>query len=137
MTVLDIGGEGRHPQAWNLNPRRRRTLGTSRGELIARHIAGRAEAIPFADRSLELIIVEKTPLRPAALAEIRRVIHPRGTVVLRHAAMPGRDPHALAIGLFPGRVTRCWVQLAGHLVRETVFELTAEPAAQSALGECP
>ena len=31
MFILDIGGEGRHPDAWNLNPRKTKTLGPDRG----------------------------------------------------------------------------------------------------------
>ena len=56
--ILDIGGEGRHPEAWNLNPRSRKTVGKQRGELIPLLIQGRGESIPLADRTVDVLIVE-------------------------------------------------------------------------------
>jgi hypothetical protein len=61
--ILDIGGEGRHPTAWNLNPRATKTLGPDRGEPIPRLIRGRGESIPLPDRSVDVVIVEQTPLQ--------------------------------------------------------------------------
>src|SRR5688500_1469436 len=94
--VLDIGGEGRHPRAWNLNPSRVKTLGRHRGAPIPRLILGRADAIPLADGSVDRVYVERTPLRDAALREIARIIRPGGVVTLRHVVIPGRDRHGRA-----------------------------------------
>src|SRR5690606_8692491 len=94
--VIDIGGEGRHPEAWNVNPSSVKTLGPGRGEPIPRHILGRSESLPLEDASVDLIIVEKTPLRRGALEEIARVISPGGRVILRHVPLPGMDCHELA-----------------------------------------
>src|SRR5687768_18325373 len=94
--VLDIGGEGRHAQAWNLNPSPTKTIGPDRGSPIPRHLPGRADAIPLPDACVDEVIVERTPLSRAALAEIARVVIPGGTVTLRHAIPPGIDPHAAA-----------------------------------------
>jgi hypothetical protein len=58
MTALDIGGEGRHAEAWNLNPSPVKTLGPEKGLPIPRRIAGRANAIPLPDHSVDRIIVE-------------------------------------------------------------------------------
>ncbi len=60
--TLDIGGEGRHKAAINLNRNRRKTLGAGRGEPIPQLVVGRADAIPLADKSVDYIIVERTPL---------------------------------------------------------------------------
>jgi hypothetical protein len=120
---LDIGGEGRHADAWNLNPSRVRTMGKHRGSSIPRLILGRADGIPFADRSVEKIIVERTPLRGAALAEMARVIVPHGTIILRHAITPCGNPHALAESVLPGRKSRRLFQRGALLMQETRFQL--------------
>ena len=94
--TLDIGGEGGHPGAVNLNPARYKTLGPERGRPIPRLIVGRADAIPFADKSVSQVIVERTPLSRQALAEIARVVAPGGVVFLTHVPLPAADRHALA-----------------------------------------
>ncbi len=93
---MDIGGEGRYPDAWNLNPSRTRTLGPSKGSSIPRHIQGKAEAIPLRDRSVELIVMERAPLRRQSIHEILRVISIKGTIVLRHFESDEVNPHAIA-----------------------------------------
>ena len=119
--VLDIGGEGRHKAAWNLNLRRLRTLGPQRGQPIPRHILGRAEAIPWASGTVDQVIVERTPLRVNALKEIVRVTAPDGLVILRHACIPGRDPHLLAREIVPGWVTESTFLWGQMICLETLF----------------
>ena len=99
IDLLDIGGEGRHPSAWNLNPSFHKTLGPLQGDPIPRHIAGRAEAMPLADNCVKCIVMERTPLRRAAVLEMLRVIVPGGKIVLRHCADGKFDPHAVAYEL--------------------------------------
>ena len=122
--VLDIGGEGRHKEAWNLNPSAVKTLGPNRGAMIHRRIPGKADAIPLPDRSADRIIVERTPLRVTALKEIGRVIKTNGIIVLRHANTTGRDPHRWAIAILPGAVSQRRVDIDGHLLQETTFQLS-------------
>lgn len=122
MLVLDIGGEARYADAWNLNPSMVRTMGYRRGQPIARHIIGRAEAIPLRDQAVDIVIVERAPLSVAALAEIARIIKPKGIIVLRHAPMPTRDRHAIAIKFLPGVVRRRLISLDGQQVQETSFQ---------------
>lgn len=119
--TLDIGGEGRHQAAWNLNPSPVKTKGADRGRPIPRLILGRAELIPLPDKSVDRLIVERTPLRRRALEEIRRVITPTGLVILRHAVPPDIDPHRLAIQVLAGRAQQRMVQIDGQRVQETVF----------------
>jgi len=121
--LLDIGGEGRYAKAWNLNPSPVKTLGPSKGAPIERHIAGRAEAIPLPDRSVRWILVERTPLRQAALKEIARVIMPGGAIVLRHVAAPNLDRHYSAKAILPGCVKQRNVRLNGQTLQETRFHL--------------
>lgn len=127
--TLDIGGEGRHAEAINLNPSRHKTLGSSRGEPIPRLLVARADALPLADRSVARVIVERTPLSLQAMAEICRVIAPGGTVLLRHVPLPDADRHQAARELLAGRVERAMCQLDGQWVQETRIDVAASPAA--------
>ena len=126
-TILDVGGEGRHPEAWNLNPRPRKTVGPQRGEPIPRWIEGRGERIPLPDGSVQEIIVERTPLLPATLAEIRRVASPAARIILRHARVHHLDPHRLALQAFRGTIERRLVTIGRQTVQETVIVLFQAP----------
>ena len=119
--TLDIGGEGRHPFAWNLNPSRVKTVGPQTGQPIPRLIVGRADAIPLADDSVSVIIVERTPLRLAALREIWRVAAAGALIVLRHARPPWSDPHQLAANVFDAPCRRVLHPLGCHFLQESVF----------------
>lgn len=116
---LDLGGEGRHPGVWNVNPSRTITLGTKRGELIPRLICARIDALPFAARSIHQLLVERTPLSEKGLREIARVMAPDGEVVLRHVPFPGTDRHALARRILPGMSTQSVTQIDHQTVLET------------------
>ncbi|HEU5019513.1 MAG TPA: hypothetical protein VFT69_16245, partial [Pseudolabrys sp.] len=112
--ILDVGGEGRHPEAWNLNPLDKRSLAPHRGEPIRRLIRARGENIPLATSSVDLVIVERTPLRPATLREIRRIVKPGAFILLRHADLPWLDPHRNALRMLPGHVHRGKLQIGGQ-----------------------
>ena len=127
--VLDIGGEGRHHEAWNLNPSLVKTVGPRRGEAIPRLILGRADAVPFADRSIDRVISERTPLTGEALGEIGRIIRPGGTILLRHAFCPRCDRHALARRILPGEVLQRIQSMWGAWIEESEF--LVEPTRQS------
>ena len=121
--VLDIGGEGRNAHAWNLNPRRLRTFGPQRGQLIPRLILARGEAIPLVDHCVDVLIVERTPLRLATLREMLRVARPSAQVILRHVVTPAGDPHRIALQSLPGTNTRRFTTIGIHRVQETVITL--------------
>jgi hypothetical protein len=120
-TVLDIGGEGRHSEAWNLNPRQYKTFGPQRGELIPRWIEGRGERIPLPDGTVEVVIVERTPLVPATLAEIARVASPTARIILRHVPVHHFDPHRLAVQALQGTIERGTITIGSHTLQETVI----------------
>jgi hypothetical protein len=134
--ILDIGGEGRHPEAWNLNPRNRKTLGQHRGELIPRLIQGRGDCIPLPDRIVDVLIVERTPLRLPTLSEILRVASPAARIILRHAKAHRRDPHRLAVQVLMKDVGQRTVMIGRQLVQETVIglSLSVSPIAASEQG---
>ena len=116
-----IGGEGRHAEAWNLNPSAVRTIGRERGQPIPRRIGGRADAIPLADRSVARVVMERCPLTRGALAEIARVVAEGGEIVLRHAMPPGFDPHRVAREVLPGRATERRIRIGEQELQETRF----------------
>jgi hypothetical protein len=121
--ILDIGGEGRHAGAWNLNPRTRRTIGNDSGQPIPRLIRGRGESIPLRDKSVDVLIVERTPLLMATLREMLRVAKPSATAILRHAVTPLGDPHRLALQILQGKHRRRITMIAGQPVWQTVVSL--------------
>lgn len=124
--ILDIGGEGRHPTAWNLNPRGLKSFGPEQGTRIPRWIAGRGEQIPLPDNCVDVLIVERTPLRPATLAEMARVVKPSGTAILRHAVGPLGNPHRLATRVLRGRTSARMTSIGKIVVQETVVTLSEE-----------
>jgi ubiquinone/menaquinone biosynthesis C-methylase UbiE len=119
--IIDVGGEGRHPRAWNLNQRRERS-GISRAVgPIPRLILARAEAMPLAAASVDLAIVERTPLQRATLRELDRVVKPAGLILLRHAITPGGDPHRVALAHFAGSIERRVFAHRDYRVQETII----------------
>lgn len=125
--TIDIGGEGRHPGAWNLNPSRVRTVGPQSGQPIPHLIAARANGLPFVDASVPRILVERTPMPLAALKEIRRVIAPGGLVVFRHVKLPWGDRHALAKQALPGRVRTRFYRSQKQVMQETAIRIAKNP----------
>jgi hypothetical protein len=121
--ILDIGGEGRHPAAWNLNPRTKKTLFPNRGERIPRLIRGRGESIPLPEHCVDLVIVERTPLQAATLIEIQRVAKAGSFVIFRHADLPWFDPHRIALRMLPGMVHRSILHCNGQTYHETAIQL--------------
>ncbi len=121
ICVLDIGGEGRHLNAWNLNPSRTRTLGPAKGSLIPRHIQGRPEAIPLPDGSVHQIIMERAPLRRASAFEMARVIVPGGNIILRHHASSCRNPHEIAQQLIDADFMVQRIKIGRQELQQTQF----------------
>jgi len=119
--ILDIGGEGRHPTAWNINITRWKTLGSQRGGPIPRLILGRAEALPIQSRVAEMVILERTPLRQESVLECLRVVRHGGILVLRHVPLPDSDRHAVAKQLIPGNWSERQYRIGGCLIQETRF----------------
>ncbi len=121
IELLDVGGEGRHENAWNLNPRSLKTLGLDKGDAIPRHIPGRAECIPLPDGSVQQIIMERAPLRRAAVLELVRVLTPGGTIILRHHAGNGRNPHVIAQELIDADFSVQQITIDCQQLQQTCF----------------
>lgn len=123
MLFLDIGGEGRHANAWNVNPSPVKTLGRDRGSPIPNWIPGRASRLPFPDRVVDLVIVERTPLLRESVLEIMRVVAPDGTIILRHFHGSGSHPHQFARSTISGMCTTRTIRIGNQTLQETRFEL--------------
>ena len=126
MTTLDIGGEGRYPEAWNLNISKIKTLGPDKGQPIPRWVAGSATAIPLPDSSVDRIIMERTPLTCVAIDEMLRILKPGGDIILRHFYGTGEHPHALARCTISGHVSSGQIYLGNQLIQETAFRAVSK-----------
>jgi hypothetical protein len=118
--ILDIGGEGRHEEAWNLNPRALRSVGEEIGQPIPRLIRGRGDAIPLRDQCVDVLIVERTPLLLPTLNEMLRVARPNAQAILRHAVTPAGDPHRLATRVLKGAIRQRMTVIGRQQVQETI-----------------
>ena len=123
---MDIGGEGRYSDAWNLNPRATRTLGVDSGLPIPNLIKGSAEAIPLPDSSVELILVERTPLREQSFLEIARIAAPTARVILRHARPPWSDPHQRAARYLGPPIQQRRTRIGAQEVQESEFVIQSK-----------
>lgn len=103
---IDVGGEGRHRRAVNLNPRRETTTSGVPGRPIPRLVQGLGEQMPFRSQTADVLTVENTPLRPGAAAELGRVIRSGGIIVLKHPADYAERAHRQVIEIVRGRYTR-------------------------------
>lgn len=121
--VIDIGGEGRHAVAWNINPSTVKTFGPEKGRPIPRLIPGRSDAIPLPDKSAAVIIVERTPISLCALDEIRRIARDSAVVILRHFRAFGRDPHYHVKDRLSGPVSQRTLVVGNMILQETVIEV--------------
>lgn len=121
IKLLDVGGEGRNANAWNLNPRSLKTLGPEKGYQIKRLIVGKAECIPLPDQSVHQIIMERAPLRRVAVFEMVRVLVPGGSITLRHDASVGRNPHEFAQQLLSEKFSVQPIKIGRQVLQETRF----------------
>jgi SAM-dependent methyltransferase len=130
IPLLDIGGEGRYESAINLNPRALKTLGPNRGDPIPNRIEGRAEAIPLPNNSVQFIVMERTPLRDAAVDELVRVLAPGGKIVLRHHVDSyvdsTCDPHDRALKRIDGVSRIKQIVLDGQPLQQLTVERIAK-----------
>ncbi len=122
IELLDIGGEGRYENAWNLNPRSRKTIGREKGLAISRHILGRAECIPLPDGCVQQIMMERAPLRRAAVFEMVRVIVPGGTIILRHYVSSDRNPHGMAQQVIDANFSVQEIEIGCQDLQQTRFD---------------
>ncbi len=99
---IDIGGEGRYPDAINVNPGISGAQGPppltsgptqvggagAAGRPIPNLVRAPGENLPFANRSIDTVTLENAPIRPRTVSEIARVIKPGGDIRLVGANTP-------------------------------------------------
>ena len=100
---IEIGGEGRYPGAYNLNPTSKGTVAPWANKDIPNHVCGVGESIPVPSGTVDYITLESVRMSSPMIAEIARVIKKTGHVRLITPKDPGdRRWHtqaANAIGL--------------------------------------
>jgi hypothetical protein len=79
---IDIGGEGRYPNAINVNPNTNTSTTGTAGRTIPNRVPGRGESLPFGARHADGISLENAPITAQTAAEIARVIKPGGSIRL-------------------------------------------------------
>ena len=115
MTVhIDIGGEGRYPGAFNVNPVTWSSAAETFGEPIPRLVQARGEALPFASGIADLITIESTPLRLGAYAELNRVLKPGGILQMLHPT-----EYAMGAGIHDAVASAAGLEL---VARSTVLD---------------
>jgi len=103
---VDIGGEGRYPDAINLNPIKVQTTTGTPGNPIPNLVQGTGENAPFLSNSVDKITVESAPIRPGTASEIQRMIKPGGEIRLMHPADYAVGAHQHVIDKVGGSVTQ-------------------------------
>jgi hypothetical protein len=79
---IDIGGEGRYPNAINVNPKTTTSTTGTAGRTIPNRVPGRGESLPFGARHADGISLENAPITAQTAVEIARVIKPGGSIRL-------------------------------------------------------
>jgi hypothetical protein len=101
--ILDVGGEGAHKGAVNVNPGTLTSTTGKPGRLIPNRVEGVTEKIPFPSGSAAVVIVENAPIRPGAAAELARVVGKGGTIKLTHPSDYAKQAHAQVVEATRGR----------------------------------
>ena len=117
---LDIGGEGRHFNAVNLNPSTHTTCLSGPQLPIPNHLQGRGESIPCSDCSVFLITIENTEITEDMTIEIKRVLDAHGIIRLIHPTGYAAEAHSYVATIVNGKVfrteepgqTTTWITLA-------------------------
>ena len=99
---LDIGGEGRYPNAVNVNRARPDQLPHAVPNMVRAH----GERLPFRDRCADTITLENAQIKPGTGSEIARVIKPGGTIRLVGPADVAKTAHADIARAVGGTVTQ-------------------------------
>jgi hypothetical protein len=82
--ILDIGGEGRHIGAINLNPTPLTSTTGEPGRVIDGWVPGFGDQIPLPDHSVNQIYLENAPVSIKTLKEMRRVLAENSEIHLLH-----------------------------------------------------
>lgn len=98
---IDIGGEGRYPDAINVNPNTTTTTTGTAGRPIQNLVQATSERLPFANQSVDVITLENLQITQTTASEIARVIKPGGKIRLVGPADYARTAHQRVIQALP------------------------------------
>ncbi len=126
--IIDIGGEGAHKGAINLNPNLWTTTTGTSGRPIPNLVMGVAEQLPFQSHSADTLIVESAPLRLGSATELARVIRPGGTIRLVHPSAYAASAHQGVIDAVGGAV----VQTVHDGITTTIIVVSPSPVRAAA-----
>jgi hypothetical protein len=98
---LDLGGEGRYPDAININPNAYTSTTGEPGEKIPFWVKGRSDDIPISSSSVDKVTIENAPINLNTIDEMLRVLRPRGDIYLSHPKDYAKEAHQLIIDSFP------------------------------------
>jgi len=103
---IDIGGEGRYPNATNVNPNNVTSTTGAPGRPIPNHVPGTGQKLPFGNGVADGISLENAPILPETAAEIARVIKPGGSIRLVSPAEYAKVAHQRVIDAVGGTVVQ-------------------------------
>lgn len=99
---IDIGGEGRYSNAYNLNPSSKGTVSPWAGKDIPHHVCGVGENIPVPSGTVDYLTLESTPMERKTVSEIARVIKPSGNIRLVSPVSPENYRWHTQVGIATG-----------------------------------
>ena len=114
--VIDIGGEGRYPNAINVNPSEVPSLRP--GGTIPNRVDAFGEKLPFPDNSVDGIVIESGPINPDVIREIVRVLKPGGSIRLLSPPEFAKEAHESVLKAVGGEMSQ----------RPAVFDYPTGPA---------
>jgi hypothetical protein len=106
---IDIGGEGRYPNAVNVNPNTVTSTTGTAGRPIPNRVAGTGQQLPFGNAVADGISLENAPILPRTATEIARVLKPGGSVRLVSPADYAKVAHQRVIDAVWGHVQQTTV----------------------------
>jgi SAM-dependent methyltransferase len=121
QTHFDIGGEGKYPDAVNVNPNETTTTTGAPGRTIPNLLKVTGEELSAANASADIITVENAPISAKTASQIARVIKPGGQILLESPAGYATTAHQRVIDAI-GRGARAVQQTTG--VGETAVTKT-------------
>ncbi len=122
---LDIGGEGRHPGAINVNPNTTTSTTGTAGRPIPNLVQATGERLPFGNQVADIITIENTPISQATASQVARVIKPGGEIRLVGPADYAQVAHQRVIQALPpgATVTQTTVGTGETAVTTTIIRV--------------
>ena len=89
-----------------MNPGPHQTTTGVWGNPIPNQVKAKGQLLPFSDNSIHAISLENAPITTAIAKEIKRVVKPGGTILLKHHPEYAAGAHTMLINLVNGQVSQ-------------------------------